>query len=74
MGRFVSMTEDMRREYLRKGGKSCPKCNSGELNLHCEEAEYDGNVLRIPVSCTQCEGEWLDVYSLSLQDIETEED
>ena len=48
--------------YLKQGGSRCPFCGEGQIEG--AGVEIDGGVAVQRVSCTECDGEWVDYYTL----------
>lgn len=57
------VTEAMEAEYVKHGGNKCLFCQA-EGSLVGEGVEIEENTARQPVSCSECEFDWIDCYTL----------
>ena len=50
------------KEYVQSGGCRCPFC--GSQDIEGGDREIDDGVAQQEMYCTECDGEWIDVYHL----------
>jgi hypothetical protein len=50
-------------KYLRAKGVRCPICNSKDIEGG--KSNFDGDYCTLEVTCSDCDAEWRDIYTLS---------
>ena len=50
-------------EYIAKGGECCPACGSN--NVTGFDIDFIGSTIHQVVMCNDCNGSWVDEYTLS---------
>jgi hypothetical protein len=64
------LTSEQKQRYIAIDGVRCPYC--GEDDLECGGRTFDGNRVRIPVTCLVCDKVWIDVYVLkAIEEVES---
>lgn len=58
-----SLTPAAREQYVKHAYGKCPYC--GSRDIVGDSLEVDGNQVTQPVSCSECERSWTDVYTLT---------
>jgi len=60
---MATLTQAQREHYVTSGGYACPYC--GCTNIEGEPVDTgDGSAMQ-DVFCTECDGKWEDVYTLT---------
>ena len=57
------LTVNEAKNYVKKGGASCPHCGSGDI----EGGSFDMDEGQVSqdLSCNACNGAWRDIYTLT---------
>ena len=61
--RYKQLTEQQRKDYVARGGVSCPFCPDGAVEGHDMEFGGGGRIEQL-ISCSECGEQWWDVYQL----------
>ena len=52
-------------DYIEQKGLMCPFCATKTLKLQKRRIVVSNGLFKVPVTCTKCLSEWVDVYALS---------
>lgn len=59
---MATLTNEQRALYIAQGGVCCPFCMSTDIEGGSVEIE-EGRAIQ-GIACSECEEEWVDVYTL----------
>ena len=59
----MSLTREQIDEYISSGGIKCPVC--GDWDITGGSVQIDAGVAWQDVSCSNCDYEWTDIYTLT---------
>jgi hypothetical protein len=61
-----TLTQEQKQKYIEDGGEHCPFCGSEDMGWdnRIQLDDVPGKAYQI-IFCSDCEGQWIDIYSLT---------